>query len=140
MAREEVDTIRRSYEALNQGDVEGALSPLHEEVEWRESPALPEADTFRGRRTVRRFLQDYLESWQEFHQEVEDVIEAHDKFVVLVHLVATGRESGVRVDASYAHVWTMAEGKATRVDAYYDRELALESVGVDRSRSVPARP
>jgi uncharacterized protein len=116
-----------AYDALNRGDIDGALAPLADDAEWHESGALPESDVYRGRETIREFLHGFLESWEEFVQEVEDVVASGDKLVVLLHMRGRGRESGVEVDASYAHVWTMRGGRATRVDAYYDRERALEA-------------
>jgi ketosteroid isomerase-like protein len=32
------------------------------------------------------------------------------------------------VEGSYAHLWTMREGKGVRVDAYADRSRALEAL------------
>jgi len=45
--------------------------------------------------------------------------------LVNIHLTAVGRESGAEVNARYAHLWTMREDRAARVDAYYDTEKAL---------------
>jgi uncharacterized protein len=126
-AESDIGLVKRAYDALNRGDVEGALAPLAEDAEWHESSALPESDVYRGRDTIHEFLQGFLESWEEFAQEVEDVVPSGERLVVLLHMRGRGRESGVEVDASYAHVWTIRDGRATRVDAYYDRERALEA-------------
>lgn len=134
MTKEDAETVRRSYDALNRGDIDAALEALHPDVEWRESRELPETGTYRSRAAVRRFLEQFLESWEEFRQDVEEVIEAESKVVVFLHLSARGRESGALVDARYAHVWTMRGGSAVQVDAYYDREEALEA-----AREGPAR-
>jgi ketosteroid isomerase-like protein len=134
VSREDVETVRASYEALNRGDIDGSQEALHPDVEWRESRELPETGVYHGRASVRRFLEEFLESWDEFRQDVEEVIEADGKVVVFLHLSARGRESGVSVDARYAHVWTMRDGKAVRVDAYYDREEALEAARSGRAR------
>jgi uncharacterized protein len=134
VTRADAETVRRSYEALNRGDIDGALEALDPEVEWRESRELPETGTYHGRDAVRRFLEQFLESWHEFRQDVEELIEADDKVVVFLHLSARGRESGALVDARYAHVWAMRDAKAVQVDAYYDRQEALEA-----AREGPAR-
>jgi ketosteroid isomerase-like protein len=123
----DIALVTRAYDALNRGDVAGALAPLSENAEWHESAALPESDVYRGRETIREFLEGFLESWDEFVQEVEDVVRTGDKLVVLLSMRGRGRESGVDVDASYAHVWTLRDGRAIRVDAFYDRERALEA-------------
>lgn len=128
MAREDVQILRDAYEALNRGEIARALSVLDPDAEWSEHSDLPEAATYRGRDSIRAFLEGYLESWEDFHQETEDVIDAGERVAVLLHLAARGKGSGIEVEARYAHVWTMREGKGVRVDAYADRELAIKSI------------
>jgi len=123
------DTLRRSYEALNEGDLDAALEALDDDAVWHESPELPGGDEFRGREAVRGFLQDFLAEWKQFHQEIEEIVIAGDRVAVLIHLTAVGRASGVEADTHYGHVWTMRDGKGIRVDGYRDREAALRSLG-----------
>jgi ketosteroid isomerase-like protein len=47
---------------------------------------------------------------------------------VLIHLEATGRGSAADVDARYAHLWTVSDGKGVRVDAFYDRDEAVAAL------------
>ena len=39
-----------------------------------------------------------------------------------------GRGSGVDVEARYAHLWTMKDGRGVRVDAYFDPDEALRAL------------
>jgi ketosteroid isomerase-like protein len=135
VAHEDVQTLRNAYQALNRGEIARALDVLDPDAEWSEHSDLPEAATYRGRDSIRAFLESYLESWEQFHQDTEDVIDGGDQVAVLLHLVARGRGSGIEVEARYAHLWTMREGKGVRVDAYADRERALKLISDAR----PAR-
>jgi ketosteroid isomerase-like protein len=128
MSREDVEILKDAYEALNRGDIPQALDALAADAQWSEHSDLPEAATYRGRDVIRAFLEDYLESWDEFHQETEELIPGGNKVAVLLHLSARGKGSGIEVAARYAHVWTMRDGKGVRVDAYADREQALKSI------------
>ena len=123
-----MDTLRRSYEALNEGDVDAALEALAPDAVWRESPELPGGDEFRGREALRGFLGDFLAEWREFHQEIENVVPAGNRIAVLIHLIAVGRGSGIEADTRYAHVWTMRDGKGIRVEGHRDQEAALRSL------------
>jgi uncharacterized protein len=125
---EDIQAVRRSYEALNRGDIDATVAVLAPDAVWQESTALPGAGTFRGREAVRRFLEDFLESWEQLHQEVEEVVVGGDRAALMIHLTASGRGSGAEVDARYAHVWTVRDGSGVRVDAYYDRAAALRSI------------
>jgi ketosteroid isomerase-like protein len=140
MGTSNIEIVRASYEALNRGDVAAALDALAPDVEWHESSVLPERDIYRGRESVRGLLQDFQESWDEFHQDLEDAVEREDKVAVFIHLSAKGRESGAEVDARYAHVWTMRDGKGVRVDGYYDREEARRAVEEPLARRASTKP
>ena len=122
------ELVVASYEALNQGDVEGAMEALAEDAEWHESEVLPDTGVYSGRDAIRDFLTDFLASWERFHQTVEQARADGDRVVVVIHLEARGRGSEADVDARYAHVWTISEGRGVRVDAFYDPEEALATL------------
>jgi ketosteroid isomerase-like protein len=128
VAREDVQTLKNAYDALNRGEIARALDVLDPDAEWSEHSDLPDAATYRGRDSIQSFLERYLESWEDFRQDTEDVIDSGDRVAVLLHLFARGRGSGIEVEARYAHVWTMRDGKGVRVDAYADPDEALRSI------------
>jgi ketosteroid isomerase-like protein len=122
------DVIVASYEALNDRDIDSAMNALAEDAEWHESEVLPDTGIYRGREAIRSFLTDFLASWERFDQTVEEVRREGDRVLVLIHLEATGRGSAADVDARYAHLWTVSGGRGVRVDAFYDRDEALEAL------------
>ena len=119
------DAVVASYEALNRHDIDAAMEALAEDAEWHESEVLPDTDVYRGREAIRAFLTDFLDSWERFHQTVEEVRQEGDRVLVMIHLEATGRGSAADVDARYAHLWTVSGNRGARVDAFYDRDEAL---------------
>ena len=50
--------------------------------------------------------------------------------VVLARLIGEARTSGVHLERDVAHVWTLKEGRVTGIQAYLDREEALEAAGL----------
>ena len=128
MSEADVETVRRSYDALNEGDVDAALEALDPDAVWRDSPELPGGGEFRGLEALGRFLGDFLAEWRDFHQEIEDAVLAGDRVAVVIHLSAVGRSSGIAVDTRYAHVWTMRDGRGVRVDAYRTPEAGLREL------------
>jgi ketosteroid isomerase-like protein len=124
----DVETLRGAYEALNHGDVEGALGVLDEHAEWSEHSDLPEAGVYRGRDAIRTFLEQFLESWQHFNQETEELIPGESCVLIMLRSRVRGKGSGVAVEARYAHLWTMEDGRGVRVDAYLDRDEALRAL------------
>ena len=133
----DVARLKDAYAALGEGDESAALAMLAPDCEWRESAELPGAEVLYGRDAIADFLRHFLESWERFEQQVEDVVVDGNRIGLAIHLTAVGRASGVELDTRYAHVWTMRDGLGVRVDAYRDPE-AIRSV-FDESRA-PATP
>ena len=124
----DVEKLQEAYEALNRGDIAGTLAVLDAGAEWHEHSELPEADSYRGRDAIQSFLESFLESWDDFRQEVEDLIAEDGKVLILLHMIGQGKGSGIRVEARYAHLWTMRDGRGVRIDTYTDRAEALEAL------------
>jgi len=122
-----MDALRRGYEALNRGDVSVVLALLDPDIEWHEPEPSPEAGTYSGRASFERFLRSWIDSFDGFQVEPEQVVERGDKLIAVVHQSGRGRASGVRVDARLAHVWTIKEGRAVRWEAVAAPEDALAS-------------
>jgi uncharacterized protein len=120
VASEDIARLKAAYAALGKGDESAALAMLADDCEWRESAELPGVDALRGRDEVAGFLRHFLESWDRFEQEIEDVVVQGDRIGLAIHLTAVGASSGVELDTRYAHVWTMRDGLGVRVDAYRD--------------------
>ena len=91
--------LKNGYEALNRGDVSAALEVLHPSAEWHEHSDLPEASDYRGRGSIRAFLEGFLDSWQEFRQEPEDFLTSGDRVAIVLRLFARGKGSGIEVEA-----------------------------------------
>jgi ketosteroid isomerase-like protein len=117
-----------SYEALNRGDVEGTLAVLDEDVTWRESAELPGGGELRGRDAVGAFLAEFLETWERFDQRVTDAYVRGERVLAVLSMSGVGRASGVEVETSYAHLWTLRDGLAVRVDAYRDVAAARAAI------------
>jgi uncharacterized protein len=103
------------------------VAVLDDDAEWHEHSDLPEADSYRGRETIRSFLESFLESWDEFRQDVVDLVPDDGKIMVLLHMVGQGKGSGIPVEARYAHIWTMRGGRGVRIDTYNSHEEASEA-------------
>ena len=132
MSQENVELVRRAYEAWNAGNFDAASELLSPEMEWQMPPNLPESDTWRSKAEVQRGLEDFMESWKELRAEVQELIDAGERVVALVRFrgrsAVTGLEvQGVSVDAA---VWTVRDGKLAKVEMYGGTEAALEAVGL----------
>ena len=109
------------------------LSPFfHEDVEIvAPSFVAGEGVRFVGLEGLRAGWLDWLEPWESYRVEVEDVIDAGDDAVVLVRNF--GRRAGMTVEVSVTGgaVWTVRDGRVVRVAFYLNRSEALKAVGLE---------
>ena len=71
----------------------------------------------------------WLDAWEEFSLELEDVIEAGEEIVALQRLRGRGKESGVTVDADVGVIFTCDHGVVRRM-VFCDRQEALQAAGL----------
>jgi ketosteroid isomerase-like protein len=73
---------------------------------------------------------DWLEPWESYRTEIEDVIDAGDDVVVLVR--DYGRRPGMTAEISIraAALWTVRDGRISRAIFSTDRAEVLASVGL----------
>jgi ketosteroid isomerase-like protein len=136
MSQENVEIVRRVYEAQARGDVKAVVALYDPEVELdnSRSPVGDFAGTvgrvFRGQDAVQKAFRDWYSVWANVESEVEELIDAGDDRVVSVFTYrARGRTSGVEVE--FAHMagdWTIRDGKILRMAWFPTREAALASV------------
>ncbi len=109
-----------------------AVAPFfHDDVEIRAPGATP--DRFVGLAGLRVAWLDWLEPWESYRTEVEDVIDVReDLVVVLVRDHGRRAEWSEEVRLLGASVWDLHDGKIARARFYADRADALRSVGLDR--------
>jgi ketosteroid isomerase-like protein len=136
MSRENVEVVRRVYDAVGRRDTERVLSLYDPDVEWDGSRSpwaevIPGTALFHGHEELRRVFRLYYEMWETFEDNVEELIDADDQVVSVVTSRGRGRASGVEVEwAGNAGVWTIRDGKVIRVVWFPSREEALEAVGL----------
>ena len=104
---------------------------LDEEYELRLPGGYPEGEpVFRGREGIAQMAAMLRDAWAEWRFEPERFIEAGDKVVVFVRVVAKGSASGVRIELPDAHVVTLRDARLTSTCVYRDRTEALQAVGL----------
>jgi uncharacterized protein len=128
MSRENVDLVLTGYEAWDRGDIETAFAPIDEDFEFHEDPQFPEAGVYRGREAFRGYFERFREEWDDYRVNAEEVRDSGDKVLAFTHQTARGKASGVQIDLRIAHLWTIRDGKAVRMQAYFDREEALKAL------------
>jgi uncharacterized protein len=125
-----LDVVRDFYAALGRGDISGVLGLLDERVEWTEAERFPYySGTWHGPQAVfDRLLKRLPEDWEHFSATPNDFLVDRDRVVALGSYAATSRRTGKSMKASFAHVWTVNDGKITKFVMYTDTAKVLEAL------------
>jgi ketosteroid isomerase-like protein len=111
---------------------------LHDDYELRLPGGYPEGEpVFAGRDGQDRLAAMLRDAWAEFRFEPERFIEAGDKVVVLVRVVAKGSASGVPIELPDGHVHTLRDGRLISTRVYRDRAKALQAAGLAPESDTP---
>lgn len=131
MSEENLDVVRRSFEALVSGDFETAFASFDPHAEWATAEDEPDARTYYGLERVRRLVASFAEPWADrFDRAVlpEEYIDLGDWIVVPTSGRLHGRGSGIEMDIRETYAVRLRGGRIIRVEEYRTREQALEAV------------
>jgi ketosteroid isomerase-like protein len=132
VSAENVEAVLESYAALNRGDMDGVAERFDENVELLVPPMLPDPGPFHGRDEARQFFTMWQEIFDDFEIVVEDTIDAGEQVLAMALIRGRGKDSGAVVETpSFGHVWTLSEGKVTKIEMFPSRAVALEELGLE---------
>jgi ketosteroid isomerase-like protein len=134
MSQENVEIVRRGYELYEAGDFEGVAELFAEDAEIPDAAGLGVAGTATGARYgpqgFLRAIEETLEAFEDYRNDIEEFIDAGDAVVVPVRISGTGRTSGARVDVRVAHLWFLRDGKVVQGEVHRSTKEALQAAGL----------
>jgi hypothetical protein len=127
MSRENVEIVRRWVGAFEH-DTDTFRELMHPTIEW--APFEANHTVFHGVEGAEEVRTGWLDAWAEHQIEIEEIIDAGDDVVVVMHLVGRGKGSGIEIDVRlYPHI-KLRDGKAVYVFEHQDRAEALKAAGL----------
>jgi ketosteroid isomerase-like protein len=129
MSRDNVEVVREGLEVFS---ATGELRPerFHPEFVWDMSTfrGWPEQQTYDGIEGARKFLADWLEVWDDWEVEAEQVLDAgNDRVVSILRQQGRSKATGVTSEMHFAQVWTFKDGLQIRMEMYASGAEALEA-------------
>jgi uncharacterized protein len=131
LSQENVETVRRLHEAINAGDEATVFELLDPEIVWVQSPIVPDARTFHGHAGVRELVAMLDDAFEDIRMEADTLLDGGDSVVVLGHMRARGKGSGVEIREPRAWLWSLRDGTIVRHQTFNDRVAALEAAGLE---------
>jgi ketosteroid isomerase-like protein len=134
--QQNIEIVKRGYEAFGQGDINGLLALCAESIEWVSSgpSELPTAGIRRGHEQVAKFFTalDGLYEIERF--EPRQFIAQGEQVVVLGADTAKIKATGKVLTEEWAHAFTIRDGKIAAFREYIDTSAVVAEL-----RAAPAR-
>jgi uncharacterized protein len=131
MSEENLELVRRSFLAYEQGGLDALAEFWHPDMSWRAAEgALDDIGVFHGHDAMRRYYREWEETFDEVSIDVEELIVAGDKVVAAVRGIGKMKGSEAKINIRYAIVLSFREGKISSGREYLSREEALEALGL----------
>lgn len=131
MSRENVDLVRRSFEAYANGGIEAALPFYSPDVVWDPGSEWVEETMYRGHDGVRRIDRVFLENFDDYSVQLHDARAAGDRVVALFEAVGRIKGSTRTIRQPVAIVIDeVRDGKIAAIRSYFSWAPALDAVGL----------
>ena len=113
--QQNVEIVKRAYEAFGRGDINGLLELCEEKIEWASSgpSEMPTAGIRRGRDQVAQFFNAVDQVFEMQRFEPRQFIAQGDQVVVLGGDTVKIKATGKVLTEEWAHAFTIRNGKLT---------------------------
>jgi ketosteroid isomerase-like protein len=130
MSQENVEIVRRGFEAWEQGDLEANLRLVDEDVVCCRVAPLIDPKTYHGLEGYLEFASEWMEPYEDLELHPNEYIDAGDKVVVEVAQEGHLAGSDQPMKGTFWFLMTVHDGKLIRFEIYGGREQALEAAGL----------
>jgi ketosteroid isomerase-like protein len=126
MSQENVEIVRRVFEALNREDLDALVEAYDPEVEI-ETLML---GTYHGPEGARQAIEEGRRTLRGWRLDPSELIEARDSVIAIAHIRGAGQHSGIALGDLMALLFTIRNGLIIRQRSFRSKEEALEAAGL----------
>ena len=130
MSQENVEIVRRGFEAWEADDLSGVLALFDDNLITRRLAPMPDPGTWYGREGLLDLVAEWIETFDEFRMKAEEFIDAGDHVVVRVAQEGRGAESGAQVTGTFWFDYGLRDAQVLSLDIYGTLSEALEAAGL----------
>jgi uncharacterized protein len=131
MSEENVEILRRGYEAYERGKLDAVVADFAPDCEYVAAGIIPgRTGIYRGPEGYKDFIAWLDEEFIDSHLQIEALIDAGDSVVAGVTISGQGRRSGIPGTFTFWQVWRLSNGKVVHGQGFVDKAEALEAAGL----------
>jgi ketosteroid isomerase-like protein len=132
MSREDLTAVEDAYEALASGGLDRFLEHWTDDLDHRSIEGAPDdRGPIHGKDAMRAYVQDWIDTFDEFRIEPVELIDGDgDVLVAVLRYGGRAKLSGVETDETFGVVFTLRDGKIARGREYRTRDRALEAAAL----------
>jgi uncharacterized protein len=120
--RENTELVQQGYQHFQNGDIQGLLGLLSDDVEWTqfEIEGVPFSGMHRGPERVGEFFSQVFDTEEVLHFEPREFVAQGDKVVALGDYAWRVKSTGREYETDFVHVFTVRDGKVARYQEFMD--------------------
>jgi ketosteroid isomerase-like protein len=122
-----LELVKIALQAYGNGDCEIALALADPLVRWDERASRPDGDLVWGRDKVQRAMRRYLDSWETYRFDLEDVAEVGSGKVVGICRERGKPKDGAVVDRRFGGLWLVEDSKIVSWATYLTPKEAVHA-------------
>jgi ketosteroid isomerase-like protein len=122
-----LEFVRIALQAYGGGDCEIALALAGPLIRWDERASRPDGDLVWRKREVERAMRRYLDGWESYRFDVEDIAEVGPGKVVGICRERGKPKDGAPVDRRFGGLWVVEDGKIVAWTTYVTPKEAVRA-------------
>src|SRR3954454_7687414 len=122
-----LELVKIALQAYGNGDCEIALALADPLIRWDERASRPDGDLVWKHEDVQRAMRRYLDSWETYSFDVDDIAEVGPGKVVAICRESGKPKEGSEVDRHFGGLWVVDEGKIASWVTYLTPKEAVRA-------------
>jgi ketosteroid isomerase-like protein len=122
-----LELVKIALQAYGNGDCEIALALAAPLVRWDERASRPDGDLVWGHDDVQRAMRRYLDSWEQYRFDVEDIAEVGSGKIVGICRERGKPKDGAPIDRRFGGLWVVEDGKIVSWATYLTPKEAVRA-------------
>jgi ketosteroid isomerase-like protein len=133
-----LEMVKIALQAYGNGDCEIAMALADPLIRWDERASRADGELVWGQQNVERSMRRYLDSWEQYRFDLEDIAEVAPGKVVGICREQGRDQQGIPVDRRFGGLWVVEEGRIASWSTYLTSKEAVRAareLGAERFAS-----